>query len=291
MPELPEVHTTIKGLRKHIIGKTIRDVWSDFHLGTKHGHGQNLKNKKYVKEFKKKVTGAKIKKLERRGKNILIHLSQTNSKGRTFGYTIIVHMKMTGHLMYGITDDFVHLVLKLKQAKDLGLSDVRKFANICVIETNKIDEHESLKNLGPDALKISFKEFGKRIKAKKQVPIKKVLLDQTVMAGIGNIYSDEILWLAGVHPKSKSAKISEAILKKMWLAMKKILKKSIKLGGDSTSDYRNAAGEKGGFQNYHRAYQQTGKKCSKKGCSGIIKREVITSRSAHFCPKHQKFFK
>lgn len=289
MPELPEVHTTIEGLKRHIIGKTITDVWSDFHLGTKHGHKKNLKNKNYAQNFKKKVVGAKIKKLERRGKNILIHLNpSTNSEQ---AHTIIVHMKMTGHLMYGATDNFVHFILKLKDAKNLVLSDMRKFANVCIVETDKIEEDEALKNLGPDALKISFKEFEERIKAKKQSLIKKVLLDQSVIAGIGNIYSDEILWAAGVHPETKAAKIPKPGLKKIWLAMKKILKKSIKLGGDSTSDYRNAYGKKGGFQNFHRAYRQTGKKCQKRSCGGIIKRKVLNGRSAHFCPKHQKLFK
>ena len=115
-------------------------------------------------------------------------------------------------------------------------------------------------------------------------------MDQSIIAGIGNIYSDEILWRAGVHPSSQVKKIPEKNLKLMFTAMRETLKKGIDFGGDSMSDYRNIKGERGKFQNYHHAYQRTGKACDKPGCRGVIKRMVIGARSAHFCPIHQKLY-
>ena len=280
MPELPEVHTTVKGLKKVIIGKTIKSVWSDFHLNTKHGKRRNIKNKKYFKDFRKRVVGARIKSVERKGKHVIINLSNQNS--------IIVHMKMTGHLMYGARDLFVHLIFKLKNAKDLVLSDMRKFASVCVVKTDEIKNHSGIFNLGPDPLKnLSLSAFKKRIKLKKNWPIKSVLMDQPTIAGIGNIYSDEILWATAIYPLSISDKIPDKVLALMFANIKTILKKSIKLGGDSMSDYRNVLGEKGNYQNYHKAYRKTGQECLKPKCKGIIKRIVVKGRSAHFCPVHQ----
>ena len=287
MPELPEVHTTVEGIKRWVVGKTIEDVWSDFHIKTAHRSRQTLKNKKYYENFRKIVKGKKIIGSERRGKNILVHLNNH--------YTIVIHMKMTGHLMYGATDKFVHLIFKLKnarstgsgQAKDLVLSDMRKFASVCLVRSEKLGEHEGLKNLGLDALKISLQDFKEKIKRKKNWPIKSALMDQTILAGIGNIYSDEMLWVSGVHPLSRASKVSSKKLAQIFEAMQKILRFSIKHGGDSKSDYRNVFGEKGGFQDFHKAYGRKGEVCSKPGCRGIIQRIVVRGRSAHFCSKHQ----
>jgi formamidopyrimidine-DNA glycosylase len=338
MPELPEVHTTVEGLRKAIIGRTIRSIWSDFHIGTAHGHKKNLKNEIYYKDFAKKAIGSKIKSVERRGKNILIHLSNR--------HTIIVHMKMTGHLMVGdyqfqnyisslstrknlrafrfarsvelrttrsennfgiwksvkkgpLSDpqnQFIHFVATLSggssetsgHGNHLVLSDMRKFASICIVKDDGIPEHEGLASLGPDPFDMDKKKYIEKIHSKRHTPIKKVLLDQSVIAGIGNIYSDEILWDSAVHPLSRSSNIPDKAVLKMYNSMRKILTKSIKLGGDSMSDYRNVLGMKGGFQNFHKAYRRTGQKCPKSGCGGIIRRITVGGRSSHFCPIHQK---
>ena len=118
--------------------------------------------------------------------------------------------------------------------------------------------------------------------------IKTVLMDQSVIAGIGNIYSDEILWFVGVHPESRVGAIPKKILQEISRVSKKILAHSITIGGDSKSDYRNIHGQRGGFQNFHRAYRQTGNPCAKKNCRGTIKRLMVGARSAHFCDRHQK---
>jgi formamidopyrimidine-DNA glycosylase len=287
MPELPEVHTTVEGLKKVIISKTIKNVWSDFYVKAKNNSGENIKNKKYFEKFKKIAVGAKIKSLERLGKNILINLDND--------YTIIIHMKMTGNLMYGLYPEnkFIHLIFNLSDKKDLVLADMRKFASVSFCKTNEINAHERVGKLGPDPLdpKFNAKKLFEIIQNQKNMPIKSALLDQTALAGIGNIYSDEILWQTGIHPLSKANKIPEPKVKEIFKATQKILKLSIKEGGDSKSDYRNAFGGKGNFQNFHKVYSRKGEKCPKPQCGGIIERIVIKGRSSHFCPKHQIIYR
>lgn len=283
MPELPEVHTTVEGLKTVVIGKVIKDVWSDFYVGAKNRKGQNIKNKKYFKRFKKAVVGAKIKSLDRRGKNILINLNNGN--------TIIIHMKMTGCLIYkkDKNEKYLHLVFTFKSGDYLLLSDLRKFASVTIAKTDEIHLHDTIGKLGPDPLdsKFTAKKFFEIIHNKKGAPIKSALLDQNALSGIGNIYSDEILWATDIHPLSKSEKIPKIKFREIFKVMQNILHFSIKHGGDSKSDYRNAFGEKGGFQNFHKVYGKKGTRCPKYKCSGIIGRIVVRGRSAHFCPRHQ----
>ena len=283
MPELPEVHTTVEGLKKVIIGKTIKNIWSDFHINTAHGDRETIKNKKYFEKFRKIVKDSKIKSLERMGKNILINLNND--------YTVIIHMKMTGNLMYGRhpNNKFIHLIFTLNNKQYLVLSDLRKFASVTIFKTKELLKHETLGKLGPNPLdqKFTAQKLFEIMHSQKEVPIKSALLNQTAIAGIGNIYSDEILWQTNIHPLSKSNKIPEKNFAEIFKAMQQILRFSIKHGGDSKSDYRNAFGEKGGFQNFHKVYGKKGQQCPKKNCSGIIERTVIRGRSAHFCPKHQ----
>ncbi len=284
MPELPEVHTTVEGLKSVVIGKTIKDVWSDFYIGSKYNNRQNIKNKKYFDKFRKITKGSKIKSVERRGKNILINLSTD--------HTIVVHMKMTGCLMYkkDFSDEkYIHLIFTLSNNHYLLLSDLRKFASVIISKTDQNHLHETLGKLGIDPFhpKLNSKKLFELIHRKKNWPIKSSLLDQNTIAGIGNIYSDEILWQTSIHPASKSEKIPENKFIEIFKAMLTILKLSIKHGGDSKSDYRNAFGKKGGFQNFHKVYGKKGAECPKNGCSGIIERMVIKGRSSHFCPIHQ----
>lgn len=284
MPELPEVHTTVEGLKTVVVGKTIKDVWSDFYIGAKYNDRQNIKNQKYFDRFKKITVGATIKKIERRGKNILINLDN--------GFTILVHMKMTGCLMYKkdfSNEKYVHLIFTFSSGDYLLLSDMRKFASVTISKTSELHQHNTIGKLGAEPLEPKFnaKKLFEIIHQKKNWPIKSALLDQNILVGIGNIYSDEILWLTNIHPLSLADKIPEKKFGEIFKAMQKILKFSIKHGGDSKSDYRNAFGEKGGFQNFHQVYGKKGARCSKNKCLGIIERTVIKGRSAHFCPKHQ----
>jgi formamidopyrimidine-DNA glycosylase len=306
MPELPEVQTTVDGLNRVAKGKKIVDVWTDLavKLPTLPHHHITIKSRSFFAAFKKLVIGATIKKAERRAKNILIHLSN--------GQSIWIHMKMTGHMMYGSYvydtktktwkpdpkekndalrdpfNKFLHTVFTLSNAKQLVLSDMRKFAKVTIIATKDIPV--VLSELGPEPLEKSFsaKDFRDRLLKRPNRPVKEVLLDQSIISGIGNIYSDEMLWLAGIHPLRKVSDIRSTEMKKLYASMKLVLLKGIDFGGDSTSDYRDIHGNKGAFQANHNAYRMTGKKCKKKGCTGSIVRIAFGGRGAHFCPVHQK---
>ncbi len=299
MPELPEVTTTVRGLNEVLKKLTITDIWSDYFLRSANKRTDNIKNETYFEKFKKEIVGEKFVQAERRGKNVLIHL--------THGKTILIHMKMTGHLLYGkyvwgngqwrsteklLSDtfnQFIHLLFSLSNGKSLAFSDMRKFAKVFLFETETRAHVADLKILGPEPLDdLTLETFMKQLRTKLNSKIKTVLMDQRVLAGIGNIYSDEILWEAGVHPERRVEKISTVEMKKMWQAMKKVLTEGIKLGGDSMSDYRNIHGERGGFQNSHKAYRRTTLPCLRRGCPGVILRKIVGGRSAHFCSVHQE---
>ncbi len=300
MPELPEVHTTVQGIIKKTKGLTIIDVWTDY--GSAFNAGKNnIKNKKFFAVFKKAITGKKIIGASRRGKNVLIHLSGA--------VTVLVHMKMTGHFLYGTyrktkdrwvaTEDgplqdpynrFIRAVFTLSNGDHLAFSDLRKFGKITFFRDIDREKIPDLLPLGPEPLDgFTLSDFKNRLQLRPRGKIKQVLMDQGIVAGIGNIYSDEILFQAGVHPLRAIASLTSREIELMYKAMRTILKKSIEVGGDSASDFRNIEGQRGGFQHRHKAYRQTGKPCTKGDCDGVIRRMKIGGRSAHFCDCHQKF--
>ncbi len=309
MPELPEVTTTVNGLQKVLPGLTIIDVWTD--LAKKNQpikqFVETIKNKSFFENFKKKIVDQSVVNVERRAKNILINLSNNQ--------TILIHLKMTGHIMYGsyvynkklntwVPDKserealhdpynrFVHVVFSLSNDMQFVLCDSRKFGKVTIIDTDKIHASSHLGTIGPEPLmtEFTFKKFQERLLVKPTGNIKTVLMDQTIIAGIGNIYSDEMLWLASIHPESKPERIPLTYLKKLYSDMKDVLNKGIDFGGDSTSDYRDIDGKRGAFQGHHNAYRKTKEHCGKKNCGGGILRKVIHGRSAHFCTAHQKLF-
>src|SRR3989344_2555590 len=282
MPELPEVQTTVNGLRRVLPGQKILNVWTDLNTKDKRKR-DTVANPKYFSGFRKKIIGKKIISVTRRAKNILINLNS--------GKIILVHMKMTGHLLYNQCDHhdrFIHVIFALSNGKFLTLCDARKFAKVALIDSVNNSPH--LAKLGPEPLEKSFtlKKFVQAIRRRPKKKIKQVLMDQNIIAGIGNIYSDEILWSADVRPTRLVGKISVNEMQCIYATMKSILKKSIKLGGDSMSDYRNPSGRRGRFQYHHNAYRRTGEKCGKRGCEGVIIKIVVGGRSTHFCPRHQK---
>lgn len=307
MPELPEVQTTVDGLNETVIGKTITSLWSD--LPEKdHKKTDEIKNLSFWNSFKKKVLNQKIVSAQRRGKNILIELSN--------GYTILIHMKMTGHLLFGkyrkakksdglpehdwvwwgdtkhLQDPFnrfIHFVMQFSDDTTLAFCDSRKFGKITLIE-NKPSESPHLAKLGPDALEgnITLKQFKTQIMKRPRKAIKTVLMEQDIITGIGNIYSDEMLWLSGIHPQRLPQTLTDAEWRALHTSMRPVLHKGLKFGGDSTSDYRNIYGKHGEFHHTHNAYRLTGQPCNKKDCGGVIQRKVVNGRSAHFCNIHQK---
>ncbi len=299
MPELPEVQTIVSDLEKVLPGQTIRDVWTDW--------PKMIKNPKSFAEFKKELIGKKILGVKRRGKNILIDL--------TGGKTLLIHQKMTGHLLYGpfdfaqgkwtsgmsgpLRDDsqnrFLHLVINLSGGKQLALSDVRKFAKVLIWETGKLYELEDIKNIGIEPMDKLFtcKKFKEVLRGNppslklRRGTVRDVLMNQEVIAGIGNIYCSEILWEAGIYPFKEISRLKENDLKKIYRAILKILNQAVEARGDSMVDYRDISGKKGGYQYLHKAYHMEGEKCAKND-GGIVKRIKSKDRSAFYCPVHQK---
>lgn len=286
MPELPEVQTTVSGLNRSVSGLRIDDVWTEYNSPYFHG-GDTIKDPKYFKYFKKQIKGAKINNVTRRAKNILIHLSND--------FTILIHMKMTGHVMYGNYNRkdpfnrFIRLIFYLSNGKTMELCDTRKFAKVTLLPSKTMHETIHLKGIGPEPLEkdFTFEVFKKQLNIRPQYKIKLALLDQTLIAGIGNIYSDESLWRAGVHPETLVKKASDPKLKELYKAIRTTLSMGIDFGGDSMSDYRNIDGERGKFQEKHMAYRRKGEKCLKKGCKGKIVRIVVGGRGTHYCDTHQ----
>ena len=184
---------------------------------------------------------------------------------------------------------FIHFVICFENGKCLVLSDVRKFAKVIYFNTKEIDDIPDIKKLGPEPLEKSFtfKKLKERILKRPERPIKQTLMMPEIIAGIGNIYSDEMLWASGIHPLSKPKNIPDKDFKKLYKEMVSVLKKGIDFKGDSTSDYRTPSGERGQFQHQHKAYRNTGKPCAKPKCKGVISRIKVGGRSAHFCPRHQ----
>lgn len=311
MPELPEVETTVNGLNKTVKGLSIKDVWSDLPKKSisRPDYKETIKYLPFFEQFQKDIRGAKIMSAERRAKNILINLSN--------GKTILIHMKMTGHMMYGgyayskktnewspapnekneaLRDPFnkfLHVVFTFTNGKQLVLSDMRRFAKVTILSTKEAHDTKHLSHLGPEPLGKGFdvKAFTERLLKKPSGKIKQVLMDQTVISGVGNIYSDEALWLAGIHPTSTVSKIPAAKIRELFTATKNVLEKGIDFGGDSTSDYRRIDGTRGKFSHEHNAYRLTGKPCGKRACKGAILRMIVGGRSAHFCSVHQKLWK
>jgi len=222
-------------------------------------------------------------------------------------------MKMTGQLLYGkykrnknkdaefgwqaaekgplqnSYSRFIHLVFELDNKKHIAFSDMRKFGTVKLI-SGKQARSEEFAELGPEPLEkgFNFKIFEERISKQPNGFVKTVLMDPYVVVGIGNIYSDEILFASKVLPDRKISSLKPTEKRLIFKNIKNILTKGIDFGGDSMSDYRNPYGEKGSVQLHHQVYGRKNEKCLRRGCGGIISRKVINGRSAHYCPKCQK---
>ena len=290
MPELPEVETTIKGLKPKVLNRAFVDVWSDWK--------KTVKKPKDFEEFKKNLKNKKIIKIWRRAKNIIFDLSD--------GHSLLVHQKMTGHLLVGIWrsegalwkpekegplsdpyNRFLHLIFFFENGEMMALSDARKFAKVELWKTDDLLNSKEFKNLGPEPLdkSFTFEKFKEALSGKKG-KIKQVLMNPEIIAGIGNIYSSEILWQAKIHPEKKVSDLKEKELELIYKAIKNVLELGVKLGGESFSDYRKPDGSKGDFDSERKAYKREGQKCHR--CGGKIKRIKFGGRSAFFCPNCQK---
>jgi formamidopyrimidine-DNA glycosylase len=290
MPELPEVEIIVRDLRKKVLKRTFIDIWTDF--------PKMVKLPKSFEQFKKEIKNKKIERIWRRGKNIIFDLSENKS--------LLIHQKLTGHLLLGkwkwekgdwtseipgpLKEDpmnrFLHLMFWLDDGNMLALSDLRKFAKVEILTKEELEKE--LASLGRDPLEkdFTFEKFKEVILKNKKRKIKEVLMDQEVITGIGNIYSNEILWQAMVHPFKEVEKLKEEELKRIFKAIKEILQKAIEVGGESISDFRRPSGEKGGFDPLRKVYRREGEKCPR--CGSTIKSAKLAGRTAYFCPNCQK---
>jgi len=289
MPELPEVETIVRDLRSHVMGKVILG------LVLRHKAIDHLLNTD-PEVFYQGLMNQTIITVLRKGKYIILPLSNNN--------VVVLHLGMTGKLLVQEAEeiDFVdqleqvdkhtHMVMELSDPSgveddiELHFNDVRLFGNIWLLkDVQNIEELDvpGLKDLGPDALGVTLAQFEDIMRSKRSV--KAILLDQKKIAGVGNIYADEACFCAGIYPARKGISLSEEQIGKLWLAVKTVLKQGIKYRGSSTSDYVTTDGTEGRYQQYHRVYQKTGKKCVQ--CETHIERIKLAGRSTHFCPTCQ----
>jgi len=272
MPELPEVEIIVSGLKKVIVGKTINDIY----INAPKIDNDNRKG------WLRKLRHISFLDIRRRGKNILIDLSNN--------HTLWIHLKMTGHLYYWPKSAAIEkhdlVIFSLSDSSyDLRFNDYRRFGRIRLFKTGEIMNQKGLAELGPEPLKISAPEFCELITARKRM-IKPALLDQSLLAGLGNIYCDESLFLSRIHPRKSTHRISQRKLVTLHRSIRKILRKAIRCMGTTVDSFAGINGEPGGFQKYLLVYGHEGEPCPR--CGATIKREKIGSRSAHYCPRCQR---
>lgn len=274
MPELPEVETVCRGLRRHIIGRTITKVVvrSDSVI-----HDKNLTVEKFIAG----VEGRTILDIKRRGKYILFKLNK--------GW-LVCHLRMTGKLLVYSAEvqptKHDHVIFYLDNHMAVFYEDVRRFGgfNLC---DDTATVMEQLAKLGPEPLEENFNAnyFFESTRRRKR-PIKTHLLDQSVVAGVGNIYADEILFAAGVRPRKSAMRLTRVEAQKMVDATKRILTEAIAAGGSTIRDYVDSNHQEGAFQLSHQAYGRAGEPC--KRCGTALKSVTVGGRSSVYCPICQK---
>ena len=293
MPELPEVETVRRGLeqklKKFIVKKVeiLRDSTVAYPTDKK--------------EFIEGLENSLIHQWGRRGKYLIAELKKVknnnpeivNKKSFKNNGFLIVHLRMTGYFIFidNFTDPCKHTRIRLfdKNNNELRYIDVRSFGQMWWIKEGLLPNNiiKGLASLGPEPFSKKFNiDYLNKIISRKTKPIKSILLDQTIVAGIGNIYADESLYSAGISPFRKANTINKFELINLRDSIVDVLKKSIGSGGTTFSDFRDLEGENGSFGLQTNVYRRTGKECRK--CRNLIERQKISGRSTHWCPKCQK---
>lgn len=271
MPELPEVETIVRDLRGKIIGNQLQQVTIyTFEV---------LRND--PQDFVHCLVGLSIQGIRRWGKNIIIDLSGN--------LNLLIHLGMTGQLLYlpskSPLQKHTHVIFHLVPGThQLRYRDQRRFGHIQLVNPQDLDQLPRLARLGPDPLKISLEEFTEIIISKKR-HIKPLLLDQTVLAGLGNIYTDEALHRARIHPEQYASALSLQEIKQLHQTIQEVLREAIAHGGSSVDDYLRVDARSGNYQQLHRVYRRQGKPCYY--CGSPIVRKKIVGRGTYFCPQCQ----
>jgi len=270
MPELPEVETVVRGLRAPLVGRRIERMWQDW-PPTIHSPAPP--------EFAARIAGQKVLAIDRRGKYILIRLEQD---------TLVIHLKMSGRLYVAAAeaqqeaDRWVHVRFDLIGGQQLRFSDLRKFGRVYLTA----DVEALLAHLGPEPFSDAFSSayFYKGLRRRKRA-IKAQLLDQEVVAGVGNIYADEALFRAGIHPATPANHLTEADATRLQRTVRAALEAGIAHEGASINWYRKADGEKGDSQNHFYVYGRAELPCLQ--CGAPINKIRVAQRGTHFCPACQ----
>lgn len=296
MPELPEVETIRAGLQRLLPGRIIDSIDFDWEKSFPN-------NTMAVEEYALK---AKVTQVTRQGKVLLIELSTH--------YTFIIHLKMTGQLVFVpaphsnverqnskfagghpndslihvLPDKSTHVTITFTDGSKLFFNDQRKFGWVRLFPTAEIPNIDFFKTLGPDALSKDFTGaiLFERLQSRKNTSIKAALLDQTVVAGIGNIYADESLWAAKIHPATTVKVLSWKQVTELYKVIIFILQLSLKKGGSTDKNYVDAEGNKGSFLQFAQVFRREGQKCPR--CGSIIEKIRVAGRGTHICPTCQK---
>jgi formamidopyrimidine-DNA glycosylase len=289
MPELPEVEVIKMSLQKSILNLSIKDVEIN---------EANLRYKVKLRDIKQ-IIGLKILNIKRRSKYLIFFFNKE--------VVMISHLGMTGKFFimkknkskqktsfyYNLNDEkdrkHDHIIYNLNNKKKLIYNDVRKFGFLKFDTYNKFNENLHLKTLGPEPLSkyFNYKYFKNYIKRKKRL-IKDLLMDQKFIAGLGNIYVNEILFYSKIRPTRKVNKLTNIEIIKILTNTKKILKKAISFGGSSIKNFSSSSGKEGSYQQHFGVYAKKGKNCSNTDCNKKIKKIALSNRASFFCPKCQK---
>ncbi len=270
MPELPEVETYARELRPHLVGRRIRAVTIRW---------PGVVEQAAPADFAVALQGQQIINVARRGKYLLFPLQS--------GATLIVHLRMTGNLTVTSATDaadlHTHIVLELDDGRALHFNDPRKFGRFWLTA----DPQTVVGNLGPEPLDGAFtaQELAARVR-KRAAPIKAVLLDQTVVAGLGNIYADEVLFAARIDPRRPANSLEHGEVLRLHAAIRSVLTEAIRASGSSLRDYRPPLTARGRFQEQFQVFRRTGEPCRR--CGAPIERIRLAQRSTHFCPVCQR---
>jgi formamidopyrimidine-DNA glycosylase len=281
MPELPEVETIARGVNAHVRGDRVVEAWFS-------GAPQTFKTPP-VRQAKG-LEGRVFLSVQRAGKHIVCEMGPaTDGRARAAAQADaqwIVHLGMTGRLLVTTpeapAEKHTHARLRLASGRELRFVDPRRFGRL---EFRELERGPAFGAPGAEPLEIGADEFASLFHGRR-LPIKAALLNQKLLAGVGNIYADESLFRAGIRPRRAAGRLTRAELARLRQALKKVLRHAIRLGGSSVSDYVDADGERGFFQLQHFVYQRTGEPCRR--CETPIRRTLIAGRGTHYCPQCQR---
>jgi formamidopyrimidine-DNA glycosylase len=288
MPELPEVETVRRGLERLLVGKVVASATC---LDSPKSFPNSAVD---VSQF---LIGAMVTAVRRRAKVLLIELDT--------GYTLVTHLKMTGQLVFvgaerwggghpndslvgGLPDRFTRVVVKFTDDSQLYFNDLRKFGWMKLYPTLEVPNINFMQRVGPEPLEDSFtdKEFIPRMRRRNNTSVKAAILDQTVLAGVGNIYADESLWGAKLHPATRVKDVTDAQLSKLLEQIKCVMNLSLEHGGSTDKNYVDAEGNKGSYLQFANVFRREGQTCPR--CGREIIKLRVAGRGTHICPLCQK---